>query len=89
MQAGREEIYQLPSAKGFEGENGQLCTCNIFTLKQLRNKICKMAHFLPTNMDKAYPWQLVKILITGVAAAVFKTRWRKKGPLGDEFGNTA
>ena len=26
--------YRLPSVKGFDGENGQLCTCKIFTLKQ-------------------------------------------------------
>ena len=45
-------IYRLPSVKGFDGENRQLCMCNIFTLKQHRNKLFKMAHLLPTDMDK-------------------------------------
>ena len=64
------KIYRLSSVKGFDGENGQLCTCNMFTLKQCRNKLCKMALFLPTDMEKAYPEQLVNMLSTGVAAAV-------------------
>ena len=33
------KIYRLPSEKCFDGENGQLCTCNMFTLKQCRNKL--------------------------------------------------
>ena len=49
------KIYQLLSVKGFESENGKICTCNMFTLKQCRNKICKMEHLIPTEMDKAYP----------------------------------
>ena len=44
--------------------------CNMFILKQCRNKLCKMVHLLPTEMYKAYPEQLVKMLITVVAAAV-------------------
>ena len=44
----------------------------MFTLKQYRNKLCKMAHLLPTDMDQAYPEQLVKMLSMGVAAAVTK-----------------
>ena len=67
-------MYRLPSVKGFDGENGQLCTCNMFTLKQCRNNICKMTHLLPTKMDKEYPEQLVKILSTGVVAAVKKPK---------------
>ena len=31
--------YQLPSVKGFDGENGQLCTCNMFALENCRNAI--------------------------------------------------
>ena len=42
------KINQLPSVKGFDGENGKLHTCNMFTLKQCRNKICNMAQFIPT-----------------------------------------
>ena len=49
------KIYQLPSVMGFDCENGQLCTCNMFTLKQCRNKQFKMAHLLPTEMEKACP----------------------------------
>ena len=68
------KIYGLPSVKGFDDENGQLHTCNMFTLKQCRNNICKMAHLLPTEKDKSYPDQLVKIMSTGVAAAVTKPK---------------
>ena len=70
--------FRLPSVKGFEGENGQLCTCNMFTLKQCRNKLCKMAHLLTTDIDKTYPEQLVKMLITGVSAAVTKNEGGKR-----------
>ena len=51
----------------------------MFMLKQCRNKICKMAHLLPTEMYKAYPEQLVKMLSTGVSAAVTKTEGGKRG----------
>ena len=64
----------MPSVKGFDGENVQLFTCNMFTLKQFRNKLCKMAHLLPMEIDKAYSEQLVKMLITGVAAVVTKPK---------------
>ena len=70
--------YRLPSVKGFDGENGQLCTCNMFMLKQCSNKLCKMAHLLPTDMDKAYPEQLVNMLRTGIVAAVTKPKGRKR-----------
>ena len=73
------KFYRLPSVKGFDGENGQLCTCNIFTLKQCRNKICKVAHLLPTDMEKAYSEQLVNMPSTGVAAAVTKPEGGKRG----------
>ena len=73
------KIYRLPSVKGFDGENGQICTCNMFTLKQCINKICKMAHLLPTDMDKVYPEQLLKKLSMGVAEAVKKPKGGKKG----------
>ena len=73
------KIYQLLSVKGFDGENGQICMCNTFTLKQCRNKICKIAHLIPTDMDRAYPEQLVKMMSTGVAAAVTKTEGGKRG----------
>ena len=33
------KIYRLPSVKGFDGENGQLFTCDMFKLKQYRNKL--------------------------------------------------
>ena len=95
------KIYRLPSVKGFDGENGQICTDKIFTLKRCRNKLCNMVHLFPTETDKAYPEQLVKMLSTGVEAAVYKNRGRKNGmttpnnpeclsrPLGEECGNTA
>ena len=51
---------------------------NMFTLKQCRNKLFKMAHLLPADMDKAYPEQLVKMLSTGVAAIVTKFGGGKK-----------
>ena len=73
------KIYQLPSVNGFDSENGQLCTCNIFTLKQCSNNLFKMAHLLPTDMDKAYLEQLVNMLSTGVAAAVTKPEGGKSG----------
>ena len=38
-----------------------------------------MAHLLPTEMDKAYLEQLVKILSTGVATAVKKPKGVKRG----------
>ena len=63
----RVKMYRLPSVKSFEGENGKFCTCNMFTLKQCRNKICKMAQLLQTYMEKEYPEQLVKMPSTGVA----------------------
>ena len=36
-----------------------------------------MAHFISTEMDKAYPEKLVHILSTGVSAAVTKTEGGK------------
>ena len=56
------KFYRLPSVKGFDGENWQLLTCNMFKLKQCRNKLYKMAHLLPTEKDKEYPEQLVNML---------------------------
>ena len=47
--------YLLPSVKGFDSENVQLSTFSMFTLKQCRNKLFKMTHLLPTDMDKTYP----------------------------------
>ena len=44
------KIYRLPSVKGFESDNRQIFMCNVFALKQCRNKLCKMAHLLPTEM---------------------------------------
>ena len=73
------KIYQLPSVKVFDGENEQIFTCNMFTLKNCSNKLCKMAHLIPTDMDKAYPDQLVKMLRTGVIAAVTKPKGGKRG----------
>ena len=73
------KIYKLLSLKGFDGEKGQLCMYNMFTLKQYRNKLCKMDYLLPTEMDKAYPEQLVKMLSTGVVVAVFKSAGVKGG----------
>ena len=72
------KFYRLPSVKGFDGENRQLHMCNMFTLKQCRNKICKMAHFLSTEMEKSYPEKLANMLITGVTVAV-KTPKEEKG----------
>ena len=71
------KFYRLLSVKGFEGENGQLCTCNIFTLKQYRNKLCKMAHLLPTDMDQSYLEELVNMLIMRVASVVTKPKGGK------------
>ena len=51
---GGGKFYRLPSVKGFDGKNGQVHTCGVFTLKQYRNKLRKMAHLLLTDMDKAY-----------------------------------
>ena len=73
------KIRRLLSVKGFDDENGQLRTCNMFMVKQCRNKICKMSHLLLKDMDKAYPEQLVKMLSTGLAAAVTKSEGGKKG----------
>ena len=42
----------------------------MFTLKQCRNKLCMMDNLIPTEMDKAYPEQLVNVMSMGVAAAV-------------------
>ena len=93
--------YQVPSVKGFDGDNRQLCTCNMLTLKQCSNKLCKMAHLLPTEIKRAYPEQLVNMMSMGVAAAVKKIEGGKRGmtipnnpdylsrPLGAECGNTA
>ena len=64
------KIYRLPSVKGFDGENGHLCTCNMLMLKQCMKKLCKMAQLLTTEMEKAYPEKIVNMLSTGVAAAV-------------------
>ena len=72
------KFYRLPSVKGFDGDDGKLCMCNVFTLKQCRNNICKMAHLLPMEMDKAYTEELVKILSTGVAASVTKPNRGKR-----------
>ena len=73
------KIYQLPSVKSFDDENGQLCTCNMFTLKQFRNKLCKIEHLLTTEMEKVYPEQLVKIMSTGVAAEDTNPKGGKRG----------
>ena len=73
------KFYRLPIVKGFDGDNGQIYTCNMFTLKQCRNKIYKMAYLLFTEMYKAYTEQLVKMLSTGVSAAVTKTKGGKSG----------
>ena len=72
-------IYQLSSVNGFYSDNRQLRTCNIFTMKQFRNKLCKMVHLLPTDMDKAYPEQLVEILSMRVTTAVTKPEVGKRG----------
>ena len=72
------KFYRLPSVKVFDRKNGQLQTCNMFMLKQCRNKLCKMALLLPTEMYKAYPEQLVKMLSTGVAAAATKPKGGKR-----------
>ena len=79
MQAGRVKIYRLPSVKVFDGDNGQLHTCSMFKLKQCIDKLCKMAHLLTTDMEKAYPDQLVNMLSMGVAAAVTKPEGGKRG----------
>ena len=73
------KFYRLPSVKGFDGENGKLRTCNMFMLNQCSNNLCKMAHLLPMEMDKAYPEQLVKILSMEVAVAVTKPEGGKRG----------
>ena len=73
------KLYQLLGVTGFDGENRQLRTCSMFTVKQFSNKLCKMAHLLPTEMYKAYPEQLIKMLSTGVAAAVTKPEGGKSG----------
>ena len=77
----RVKMYQLPSVKGFDGDNRHLCMCNMFTLKKCRNKLCKMTHLLPTDMEKAYPEQLANIMSMGVAAAVTNPKEEK----GDDY----
>ena len=77
MQTVRGKVYRLPSVKGFDGDNGQLRACNMFMLKQCRNRLYNMAHLLTTEMDKSYPEQLVRILSTGVAAPVTKPKGGK------------
>ena len=72
-------IYQLPSVNDFGCGNGQLRRCNMFKLKQCGNKLCKMAHWLPTEMDKAYLEQMVKMLSTSLVAVVTKTEIEKRG----------
>ena len=72
-------IYQLPSEKGFDSENRHFCTCNVFTLKQRRNNICKMAHLLTKDTERAYPEQMLKILSTGVSVSVTKPEGGKRG----------
>ena len=67
------------SVKGIDGENRQLCMCNMFTLKQCKNKLCKMGHLLLMKMYKEYPEQLANMLNTGVAAAVTKPEGGKRG----------
>ena len=73
--------YRLPSVKGFDSKDGQLPMCNIFILKQCRNKLCKMAHLLLTDMDKAYPEKLVNMLSTVLVVAVTKPGREKMGQL--------
>ena len=73
------KIYRLTILKGFDGENGQLHMCNMFTLKKCSNKLFNMAHLLLTEMDKAYPDKLIKMLSTGVAVAVTKPEGGKGG----------
>ena len=71
--------YRLPSVEGFDDEKRQIHTCNMFTMKQYRIKLCKMAHLLPTDMEKVYPDELDKMMSTGVAAAVTKLEGGKRG----------
>ena len=73
------KIYQLPIVKCFDGKSGKFCMFDMFTLKECSNKLCNMEHLMPTDMDKAYPEQLVKILITGVLASVTKPEGEKGG----------
>ena len=51
----------------------------MFTLKQCRNKLFKMAHLLLTEMNKAYPEKLVNMMSTVVAVAVTKPEGEKRG----------
>ena len=53
--------------------------CIMFTLKQYRNKLCKMSHFLLTDMEKEYPEQVVNMPIMGLAAVVTKPEGGKRG----------
>ena len=53
--------------------------CTMFMLKQFRDKLCKMANLLPTEMEKEYLEKLVKMLSTGVAEAVTKPEGEKRG----------
>ena len=46
---------------------------NMFTLKKCRNKLCNMAHLMPTEMDKGYPEQMVTMLSKGVETLITKT----------------
>ena len=55
--------------------------CTMFTLKQCRNNLYKMEQLLPTDMDKAYPEQLINMLSMGVALAVTKLEEGKRGRL--------
>ena len=73
------KIYQLTSVKSFDGENVQLRTCNMFVLKQYMNKLCKIVHLLPTEMEKSYTEQLVNMLSMVVAEAVTKPKGGKRG----------
>jgi hypothetical protein len=73
------QLFRLPSAKGFSGEDGQLKTCSMFALKICMNTTCKMAHLYPEEMDKAYPEKMVAMLSKGVAALIIKPEKKKGG----------
>ena len=64
--------------KGFSGEDGQLRTYSMFSLKMCKNLMCKMAHLFPDEMNKGYPEAMVAALSKGVAEAVTKPE-KKKG----------
>ena len=78
VQTGRGKNYLLPSVKDFDSENGQIFTCNMFTLRQCKNKLCKMEHLLTTQTENEYPEQLVNMINTGVAVAVTKPKGGKR-----------